>query len=81
MLFGDLNRRRIKSDNQQDDANFNNVRIPAFGKKKIAAIPTAAAKHVVEKLLRASTNTILEEKGQDEQDMSIKKIQIQTKIN
>lgn len=41
----------------------------------------AAGEPAVEKLLTAPTNTSLEKKGGDMQDVSVRKIQIQTKVN
>lgn len=48
-----------KSDNEQDNTNSNNVRVPIFRKKKVFATIAIATKPAIEKLLMVLTNTAL----------------------
>lgn len=63
-----------KINNEQNDVNLDNIRVPVFKKKNIAAITVKTAKPAVKKLLTAPTNIVLKRERKDKQDMSIKKI-------
>lgn len=76
MLPNDLNERIEESNNEQNNTNLNNVRIPTFKKKKITAKTIVATKRVIRKLLIGLTNKILEAKRQNRQNMRVKKIWI-----
>lgn len=47
-----------KSDNKQDDAYLDNVKVPAFRGKKIIATTITSVKLVIKKLLIVSINKI-----------------------
>lgn len=70
-----------ENDNEQNDVNLNNIRVSVFKGKKVIVITGKATKLTAKKLLTALTNVVLKKKEQDGQDISMKKIQIQTKIN
>ena len=59
-LLKDLMHCIEKSDNKHNDANLENVIVPACRKEKIASITISAAEPVVEKLLTIPTNAVLE---------------------
>lgn len=50
------------------------IRVPVFERKIVAATTVAATKSAFVKLLTALTNTVLDKKRRDRQDMSVKKI-------
>lgn len=70
-MLENLTEHTKEDNNKHDDTNLDNVRIPAFKRKKSCY---NNAKLVVEKLLIVSTNAILERKNQDKQDVNMKKI-------
>lgn len=53
---------------------MDNVKIPAFRKKKVIAITVSAAKPAVGKLLTIPTNAVVEGEGRDGQDVSVRKV-------
>lgn len=74
MLPSDLNERIKESDNKQDDANLDNVRVLAFKGKKVAVITATAAKCIVGSLFMTPIHMVLEKKGRDGQDISVREV-------
>lgn len=63
-----------ENNNEQNDADLNNVKVPTLKEKKIATKITAAIKLIFEKMLMVPTNAASEKKEQYRWNVYVKRV-------